>query len=113
MPALLECPFCYKYATNSLVTFTDHLENYEGILYDFCYYDLDCGVTLGVYVDQRLNCLRVLESLDLKEGSASKEASEEASLQLIKNRILEGIEPYANIDSDAQMIYQAFFESLE
>ena len=109
MPEFLECPFCYKYATNSLVTFTDHLENYEGILYDFCYYDLDCGVTLGVYVDQRLNCLRVLESLDLKGAFASKEAS----LQLIKDRLLEGIAEYPTIDADAQMIYQAFFESLE
>jgi hypothetical protein len=108
IPALLECPFCYKYATNSLVAFTKHMEDDEGILYDFCYYALDCGVDLGVYVERRLNCLRVAESLDLKEVFASKESSEEAPLQLIKDRLLEGIAEYPTIDADAQMIYQHF-----
>jgi hypothetical protein len=107
IPALLECPFCYKYATNNLVAFTDHVENYEGILYDFCYYDLDCGVTLGVYVDRRLNCLRVVEQLDWKEDESS--SSEADALQRIKEKLLEGIDEYATIDADAKMIYQAFF----
>jgi hypothetical protein len=105
IPALLECPFCYKYATNNLVAFTDHIENYEGILYDFCYYALDCGVDLGVYVERRLNCLRVVEQLDLNESPSS----EADALQLIKDKLLEGIAEYPTIDADAQMIYEAFF----
>jgi hypothetical protein len=117
IPKWLDCPLCGFYNTKHeryLLNHYNKCPDYEGHPDDVESEFLDEDTTIGDYIHQRLNCINTAKKLiNTNELEAHKEETYENIKNILKNKLLETISIYNNIETDVIDLYRFFFGKTE
>ena len=116
IPNLLSCPLC-NYETKLHNTLMKHLENcedYDGHIDDIDSYDISEDLTIGDYIRQQVHCINIIKKfIQTNELDLIKEMPESDIRLFIRNKLLENMEEYSELDGHIFNIYMFFFGESE
>lgn len=112
IPKWIYCPLCGGYDTKNESHFINHFnkcEDYEGHIDDIKDYYIDDLTTIGDFLEQKKNCIKITKDLIKTHELKNIESQSYNEIkQYIKNKLVINT-PYIELNSDAINIYNFFF----